>query len=69
MWLRHVQKANAALGELSIERMTHLSPGEAYVWSSRATDDSFSRGTVRVRCRPRITLHGGQTRRAFTEGE
>ena len=30
----------------------------------RATDDAFTRGAVKVRCRPRITRHGGGTKTA-----
>lgn len=61
-WLKHIQKANAALGNLTPERMAQLRAGEAYVWSSKATDESFSKGAVKVRCRPRVTQHGGATR-------
>jgi DNA phosphorothioation-dependent restriction protein DptH len=63
-WLKHIQKANAALGELTSDKMSHLSTGEAYVWSSKASDDSFTRGAVKIRCRPRITQHGGSTKTA-----
>lgn len=61
-WLKHIQKANAALGNLTPERMALLKAGEAYVWSSKATDESFSKGAVKIRCRPRVTQHGGATR-------
>ncbi|HSH82793.1 MAG TPA: hypothetical protein VLA19_30035, partial [Herpetosiphonaceae bacterium] len=63
-WLKHLQRANAALGGLTSERMSHLGPGEAYIWSSRATDESFTTGAMRVRCRPRVTRHGGGTKTA-----
>ena len=63
-WLKHLQKANAALGSLSSERMANLGPGEAFVWSSKASDDAFTKGAIKVRCRPRITQHGGATRTA-----
>lgn len=63
-WLKHIQKANAALGSVTPERMTQLKAGEAYIWSSKATDDTFTRGAVRLRCRPRVTQHGGATRLA-----
>ncbi len=61
-WLKHIQKANAALGELTSDKMSRLGTGEAYVWSSKASDDSFTRGAVKIKCRPRITLHGGSTK-------
>jgi len=63
-WLKHIQKANAALASLSSEKMSNLGTGEAYVWSSKASDDAFSRGVVKVKCRPRVTQHGGGTKTA-----
>jgi hypothetical protein len=66
-WLKHIQKANAALGGLTPEKMAHLKPGEAYVWSSKATDDAFSKGAVKVKLRPRVTQHGGGTKMATPE--
>lgn len=63
-WLKHIQKANAALANLTADKMASLGPGEAYVWSSKATDEAFSKGAVRIRCRPRVTAHGGATRTA-----
>lgn len=67
-WLKHIQKANAALGNLTPERMALLKAGEAYVWSSKATDESFSKGAIKLRCRPRVTQHGGATRVAVKTG-
>ena len=66
-WLKHIQKANAALGNLTPERMALLKAGEAYIWSSKATDESFSKGAVKLRCRPRVTQHGGATRVAVKD--
>ena len=64
-WLRHIQKANSALNALTPEKLSSLKPGEAYVWSSKSTDTSFSHGAIRIGCRPRITLHGGATKTAL----
>ena len=66
-WLKHIQKANAALTGLTPDKMAHLRPGEAYIWSSKATDEAFSRGAIKVRCRPRVTQHGGATKTAVGE--
>ncbi|WEV25836.1 hypothetical protein OYE22_11995 [Streptomyces sp. 71268] len=66
-WLKHLQKANAALANLTPEKMAGLRPGEAFVWSSKATDEAFTRGAVKVQCRPRVTQHGGATKTAVTE--
>jgi DNA helicase HerA-like ATPase len=63
-WLKHIQKANASLTNLSADQMTRLAPGDAYVWSSKATDIAFSREPLRVTCRPRVTAHGGSTKTA-----
>lgn len=63
-WLKHLQKANAALASLSAERMANLGPGEAFVWSSKASDEAFSKGGIKIRCRPRVTQHGGGTKTA-----
>lgn len=65
-WLKHLQKANASLANLTPERMASLKAGEAFVWSSKATDDSFSKGAVKVHCRPRVTQHGGATKEAVS---
>lgn len=64
-WLKHIQKANAALNELTSEKMSRLNTGEAYIWSSKASDDSFTRSAVKVKCRPRVTQHGGSTKTAL----
>ncbi|MCV2459438.1 hypothetical protein OEB94_09210 [Streptomyces sp. ICN988] len=63
-WLKHLQKANAALANLTPEKMAALQPGEAFVWSSKATEEAFTRGAVKVQCRPRATEHGGATKTA-----
>jgi DNA phosphorothioation-dependent restriction protein DptH len=64
-WLKHIQKANAALLNLTAEQLARLQPGEAFVWSSKATDPTFSREAVKIRCRLRATEHGGDTKTAI----
>jgi DNA helicase HerA-like ATPase len=64
-WLRHIQKATVSLADLTPARLASLSPGEAYVWSGRATSSDFTRMATRVKFRPRITRHGGGTRTAI----
>ncbi|WP_369151482.1 hypothetical protein [Streptomyces sp. R17] len=68
-WLKHLQKANASFSGLRSEQMSQLQPGEAYVWASKATDKAFTHGAVRVRCRPRVTKHGGATKTASGEAQ
>jgi len=63
-WLKHLQKVNAALVDLTSAKMAALSPGEAYIWSSRASDPAFTHGAIKVHLRPRLTRHGGGTKTA-----
>ena len=63
-WLKHIQKANSSLSNLTSTQMANLQPGEAIVWSSKATDALISQQGARARLRPRVTLHGGGTKTA-----
>jgi DNA phosphorothioation-dependent restriction protein DptH len=63
-WLKHVQRANAALSNLTPQKMSSLRPGEAYIWSGKSSDDGFTRAPAKVKCRPRVTQHGGGTKTA-----
>lgn len=63
-WLRHIQKANTALRHLEPEVLSRLTPWQAFVWASKATDAAFTHGIIKVNRRPRVTLHGGSTRTA-----
>jgi DNA helicase HerA-like ATPase len=66
-WLKHVQKSITALAELTPAQLTSLSPGEAFVWSSKATEKLFTQRAMKVRFRPRLTRHGGGTKSAISE--
>lgn len=63
-WIKYIHKANAALHALTPEKMAMLKQGEAYVWSAKSSDESFSRDAMKIQCRPRVTLHGGETKTA-----
>lgn len=65
-WLKHIQKANSSLTNLTSDQMNHLNPGEAYLWSSKATDAAFTQRASKILCRPRVTHHGGATRTALS---
>jgi DNA phosphorothioation-dependent restriction protein DptH len=60
-WLKHVQKASVSLSSLTPEKLNNLQAGEAYIWSSKASDNSFTKGAYKIKCRPRVTKHGGDT--------
>lgn len=66
-WLKHIQKANSALNTLTSEKMSRLGSGDAYVWSAKASDEGFARGAVKIKCRPRVTQHGGDTKTAVAD--
>ncbi|QDU76841.1 AAA-like domain protein [Bremerella volcania] len=63
-WIKYIQKANSSLHALTPEKMAQLKQGEAFVWSAKATDESFSRDAMKIQCRPRVTKHGGDTKTA-----
>jgi hypothetical protein len=63
-WLKHLQKANASLTGLTAAKMARLTPGEAYIWSRKATDFAFMNGALKTNLRPRFTQHGGETKTA-----
>lgn len=60
-WLKHVQKASVSLANLTAEKLNNLQAGEAYIWSSKASDSSFTKDAFKIKCRPRVTKHGGDT--------
>ena len=60
-WLKHVQKANVSLANLTPEKLNNLHAGEAYIWSSKASDNSFTKEAFKIKVRPRVTKHGGDT--------
>jgi len=59
-----IQKSVTALGDLKAEQLAMLKPGEAYVWANKSTEPIFSQKAVKIRLRPRATLHGGSTKTA-----
>ncbi|GHO56029.1 ATP-binding protein [Ktedonobacter robiniae] len=63
-WLKHIQKSVVALNELTSGQLALLKPGEAYIWANKATEPLFSQKAVKIRLRPRVTLHGGATKTA-----
>lgn len=63
-WLKHIQHAVTALGDLTAPALARLRPGEAYLWARSATDPIFAHRAVKIHCRPRVTQHGGATKEA-----
>jgi hypothetical protein len=63
-WLKHVQRSITSLADLTSAQMAALRPGEAFVWANKATERVFTQKAVKMRFRPRVTLHGGETKKA-----
>lgn len=64
LWLKHIQKTLTATAELIPAKLNQLKAGEAYIWASKSTHSIFEKEPQKVLLRPRITLHGGATKRA-----
>ncbi len=60
-WLEHIKTAITQLEILSPHDMSNLSPGEAYIWATKATERSVTYKPLRIQARPRVTMHGGAT--------
>jgi hypothetical protein len=63
-WLKHVQRSVTALSDLTPAQMAALRPGEAYIWATKATETLFTQKAVKIHLRPRVTRHGGETKKA-----
>lgn len=64
-WLKHVQRSVTALSDLTPAQLASLRPGEAYVWATKATEALFTQKAVKMHLRPRVTQHGGETKKAI----
>lgn len=63
-WLKHLQSAIVATKGLRIEELAALPAGSALTWAQQCTDARFKRAPRRIRVRPRLSKHGGETVRA-----
>lgn len=60
-WVKHVQKAITPLQFLTPTEMASLGSGEAYLWANKASDKAMTIRPTKIRIRPRLTKHGGDT--------
>jgi len=60
-WLKHIQKSITQLATLTPADMSALTPGEGFLWATKATEKSISAKPVKISTRPRVTKHGGST--------
>src|SRR5690606_11561477 len=60
-WLKHVQKSITQLSNLKPADMSALTPGEGFLWATKATEKSITTRPLKISTRPRVTKHGGET--------
>ncbi|SIT16588.1 hypothetical protein SAMN05421766_1195 [Zobellia uliginosa] len=63
-WLAHIKNALAQLEILSPQDMNVLTPGEGYLWATKATEKGITHKPLKITARPRVTKHGGATLQA-----
>lgn len=63
-WLKHIQKSLTQLNSLTSADMSVLKPGEGFLWASKASEQSITTKPVKISTRPRVTNHGGATKKA-----
>lgn len=63
-WLKHIQKSLTQLNSLTAADMSVLKPGEGFLWASKASEQNITTKPVKISTRPRITNHGGATKKA-----
>lgn len=64
-WVKHLQKSITQLSHLTPLELSSLSPGEGYLWATKSTDKGIMNRPVKISTRPRVTKHGGETKRAL----
>jgi len=60
-WLKHIQKSVTQLSALTASEMSALTPGEGFLWATKATEKGITAKPVKISTRPRVTKHGGGT--------
>jgi DNA phosphorothioation-dependent restriction protein DptH len=63
-WLKHIQKANTSLQDLTPDQLANLQSGEAFIWADKASNTEWRKKAIKVVTRPRATQHGGGTQQA-----
>ena len=63
-WLKHIQKSITQLSSLTPSDMSILKPGDGFLWSTKASEQSITLKPIKISTRPRVTKHGGATKQA-----
>lgn len=63
-WLKHIQKSLTQLNSLAAADMSVLKPGEGFLWASKSSEPNITTKPVKISTRPRVTNHGGVTKKA-----
>lgn len=66
-WLKHIQKSITQLSSLLPADMSILKPGDGFLWSTKASEQSITLKPIKISTRPRVTKHGGATKQATGE--
>jgi hypothetical protein len=64
-WVKHIQKSITQLTLLTPNELSSLSPGEGYLWATKSTDKGIMNRPIKISTRPRVTKHGGETKKAI----
>lgn len=64
-WVKHIQKSITQLALLTPLELSSLAPGEGYLWATKSTDRGVMNRPVKIFTRPRVTKHGGETKKAI----
>lgn len=64
-WVKHIQKSITQFSHLTPLELSTLSPGEGYLWATKSTDKGITNRPVKISTRPRVTKHGGETKKAI----
>ena len=64
-WVKHIQKSITQLTHLTPLELSSLSPGEGYLWATKSTDKGIMNRPIKISTRPRVTKHGGETKKAI----
>ena len=64
LWLKHIKKSITQLESLTSNDLSSLNPGECFLWATKSNNKSITQQPVKLFTRPRVTLHGGSTKKA-----
>lgn len=67
-WLSYLQARNPCIANIKPIDQAALQPGEAHLWMEKCSEPTYRTKAIKVRMRPRVSLHGGGTKSATAGG-